>query len=148
LKVEDCIQCFSGGGAERPTEKKLCPSLDLVKDLKVTFHFYGRSPDDVSVEKNVPYYYGVQTSFLPIAFVQSAMAALRVRSVMMSVQLSFLSRMTPKYFVWLQRVRRVWCRFRRVRLGILYFLVNRTSSFFSGLTFRCSRRNIIRLQRV
>jgi len=38
-----------------------------------------------------------------------------------------------KYFAWLLRVRRFWCSFGRVKLGILYFLVNRTSSVFSGL---------------
>jgi len=42
------------------------------------------------------------------------MAALRVRS--------------PKFFAWLLWVRRVWYSFGKVRLGILYLLVNRTSS--------------------
>jgi len=42
--------------------------------------------------------------------------------------------MTPKYFAWLMRVRRVWWSFGRVRFGILYSLVKITSSVFSGLT--------------
>jgi len=63
-----------------------------------------------------------------------AMSALRVRSRMLSVQRSFLSRMTPRYFAWLLKVRRVWCSFGGARIGTLYFLVKRTSSVFSGLT--------------
>jgi len=102
---------------------------------------------------------GEKPHFLPVAFLQanSAMAALRVRSRMLSVQWSFLLRMTPKYFAWLLRVRSVCCSFVRVRLDILYFLVNTTSSFFSGLTRspqsavhleRVDRAVSIRLQRV
>jgi len=49
---------------------------------------------------------GEKPHFLPMAFLQAkrAMAALRVRSRMLSVQRSFLSRMTPRYFAWLLRL--------------------------------------------
>jgi len=45
-------------------------------------------------------YHGGEPHFLPMAFLQAkrSMAALRVRSRMLSVQRSFLSSMTPKYF--------------------------------------------------
>jgi len=78
---------------------------------------------------------GEKPHFLPMAFLQAngAMAALRVRSRMLSVQRSFLSRMTPRYFAWLLKVRRVWCSFGVTRIGTLYFLVERTSSVFSAL---------------
>jgi len=78
---------------------------------------------------------GEKPHFLPMAFLQAkgAMAALRVRSRMLSVQRSFLSRMTPRYFAWLLKVRRVWCSFGVTRIGTLYFLVKRTSSVFSAL---------------
>jgi len=81
-------------------------------------------------------YHGEKPHFLPMAILQAkrSMAALRVRSRMLSVQRSLLSRMTPRYFAWLLRARRVWCSFGRIRFGTLYFLVKRTSSVFSGIT--------------
>jgi len=83
-----------------------------------------------------------------MAFLQAkrAMAALRVRSRMLSIQWSFLSSMTPKYFACLLRVGRVWCSSGRIRFGTFYFLVKITSSVFSGLT--ASPQTAVHLGRV
>jgi len=53
-------------------------------------------------------------------------------SLLVSIGIPTVSRMTPKYFAWLLRVRRVWCSFGRVRFNIL---VKRNSSVFSFKSF-------------